>query len=183
MNTFSKTPGISLVILLLVSGCSLAAPGHREESIVPETPAYQTVLGKPLNDSDVIGFLSSNGCSSAGALQVCKEAGMALWIDADQIVEMAYLYAGNAEGFRRYRGELPFGLTFYDPMWLVEEKLMDAEADDTVQPAPQADLREEGSSPDHFHYWAVYNRFNLIVIYNTPFVDEDAYIYAVVVKI
>ena len=108
---------------------------------------------------------------------------MALWIGSDQIVKTVWLYSGHADGFRRYRGELPFGLTFYDPMWRVEEKLSNLDAGETDQPAAEAGLPNEGLSPDHFHYWAVYERFGITVIYDTPFADEDAYIYAVVVQV
>ena len=183
MNTLIRTLGTLAAMLLLISGCNFhGVPAPSEAGTVPKAPAYQTVLGKSLNDEVPINFVASNGCSAAGSFQLCKEAGMALWIDSDQIVTLVYLYSGNADGFRRYRGELPFGLTFYDPMWLVEEKLRDLEAEDRIQPAATAGLPDEGSSPDHFHYWAVYKRFGVTVIYDTPFADQDAYIYAVLVN-
>jgi hypothetical protein len=68
-------------------------------------------------------------------------------------------------------------------MWLVEDKLRNLDGDDTANATSMAGLPDEGSSPDHLHYWAVYDRFDLIVIYDEPFADEDAYIYAVVVRI
>jgi hypothetical protein len=43
-------------------------------------------------------------------------------------------------------------------------------------------LPDEGSSPDHFHYWAVYKHLGMTIIYNSPFVDEDATIYAILVS-
>ena len=183
MNTFLRTLGTLAAVLLLVSGCNFqGVPARREAGPVPKAPAYQTVLGKSLKDGTVIDFIASNNCAPAEKFQLCKEAGMALWIDSDQIVTLVYLYSGHGEGFKRYRGELPFGLTFYDPMWLVEEKLSVLEAEDTIQPAATAGLPDEGSSPDHFHYWAVYQRFGVTVIYDTPFADQDAYIYAILVN-
>lgn len=104
---------------------------------------------------------------------------MALWIDANEIVKVVYLYAGDADGFRRYRGPLPYGLSFYDPMWRVQEKLVDPDSSNALY---QAGMPDETASPDHMHYWAVYERLNMTVIYNSPGKDEDAYIYAIVMS-
>jgi hypothetical protein len=141
--------------------------------------AYEMVLGKSMTDKSVIDFMVKNNCSPVDQFQMCKEVGMALWIDTDQIVKTIYLYAGYTDGFKRYQGELPFGLSFYDPMWLVHEKLRDSNADDILN---QAGLPEESGSPDHAHYWAIYNRFGITIIYNSPFANEDAYIYAIAVS-
>ena len=183
MNTFLKTLGIFVLLLVLVSACTLqSVQVQAEEGAVPKAPGYQTVLGKSLSSNEVSDFVSSNACSFVGAFQLCREVGMALWIDAEQRVNMVYLYSSKAEDFNRYRGDLPFGLTFYDPKWLVEEKLGRLEGDDMVPPTSTAGLPDEGHSPDHMHYWAVYKRFNMIVIYDLPFADEDAYIYAILIN-
>jgi hypothetical protein len=180
MNKLIKALGIFVVLPLLVVSCNLQAIQARpEEQATPKIVPYEALLGKSLNDKEVADFIISNNCSSADWFQICKDIGMALWTDSDQIVKTIYLYSGDANGFKRYRGELPFGLTFYDPMWRVEEKLMDLDTDDPLQ---QLGLPEEGSSPDHMHYWAVYRRFGMTVVYNSPAADEDAYIYAVLVS-
>jgi hypothetical protein len=139
--------------------------------------SYRVVLGKSLSDPDVADFIASNQCAPADQFQLCKDAGLALWTDADQIVSMVYMYAGNVDGFRRYRGELPYGLTFYDPMWRVQEKLMNP---DSANPLYQAGLPDETGTPDHMHFRAVYSELGMTVMYNTPGEDEDAYIYAIV---
>jgi hypothetical protein len=64
-------------------------------------------------------------------------------------------------------------------MWRVEEKLMDL---DSANIEYQAGLPEEEGSPDHMHYWAVYKRLGMTVIYNSPGKDEDAYIYAILMN-
>lgn len=180
MNTFVRTLGILSTIPLLLSACGgQTVQAEPEVSSVPNTVVYQVVLGKSLNDRAVSDFVASNNCSSAGEFQLCKDVGMALWIDTSQIVQMVYLYAGNVDGFRRYRGKLPFDLSFYDPMWKVEEKLKDPNADNTIQ---LSGLPDETGSPDHIHYWAIYNRLNMTVLYNSPGADEDAYIYAILVN-
>jgi hypothetical protein len=53
--------------------------------------------------------------------------------------------------------------------------------DDALQPTSLAGLPDEGSSPDRMHYWAVYKRLNITIVYNSPLADEDAYIYAILV--
>jgi hypothetical protein len=104
---------------------------------------------------------------------------MALWADSDQVVKAVYLYAGVAKGFRRYRGELPFDLTFYDPMWRVQEKLRKLNTDDSSY---DVSLPDEAGSPDHIHYWAIYRRLGMTIIYDSPSADQDAYIYAILMN-
>ena len=63
---------------------------------------------------------------------------------------------------------LPYGLTVQDTMASVEQKL----GHPRVVYAPQAGwepgLPDEGGSPDHAHYWAIYRRFGLTIVYNSP---------------
>ena len=177
--------GVALVLAvlsLLLMGCSPQfAQLQPKANSAPEAASYQTELGKSLNDKDVTDFMALNNCSSAAQFQVCKDAGMAFWIDSNQIVDTVYLYSRNAEGFRKFKGKLPFGLTFYDPMWQVEQKLSSLNDDDQAT-AWNAGLPDEASSPDHIHYWAVYKELGLTVIYNSPGADEDAYIYAILLS-
>jgi len=75
---------------------------------------------------------------------------------------------------------LPYGLSSQDTMADVEMKL----GQPRVAYAPQAGwepgLPDEGSSPDHMHYWAIYKRFGLTVVYNTPSAsDKSATIQAI----
>jgi len=69
---------------------------------------------------------------------------------------------------------LPYGLTAQDTMATVEQKL----GEPRVIYAPQAGwvpgLPDEGSSPDHMHYWAIYKRFGLTIIYNSPSPDDKS---------
>lgn len=175
-----KSLNFFTIFALFITACSApAVQAQPEEPTVPKVVSYQAVLGKPLKDREVADFLASNNCSPADLFQLCKDAGIAFWTDSDQVVKVVYLYSGNANGFSRYRGDLPFGLSFYDPMWRVEEKLRDLNSNDELQ---QAGLPEEAGSPDHFHYWAMYKRLGMTVIYNFPAPDEDAYIYAILLS-
>lgn len=182
-NILIKTLGILVAIPLVLSACGgQSVQAESEKNSTPKTAVYQLVLGKSLSDEAVVKFIADNKCSLAVQFELCKEIGMALWVDASEMVKSVYLYAGTADGFRRYHGILPYGLSFYDPMWRVEEKLSNLNADETAEPSLNAGLPDEESVPDHLHYWALYKRFGIIVIYDSPFADEDAYIYAVVVN-
>ena len=177
--------GLALVLAvlsLLLMGCSpQVAQLEPKANSAPEVASYQTVLGKSLNDKDVADFMVANNCSSEAQFQVCREAGMAFWIDPNQIVDTVYLYSRNAEGFRKFKGKLPFGLTFYDPMWQVQQRLSNLNDEDQAT-AWTTGLPDEASSPDHIHYWAVYKELGMTVIYNSPGADEDAYIYAILLS-
>ena len=163
-------------LLAFLSGC--AGEGVQAEpssTDINPTIQYQTVLGKSFNDQDVINFFASNNCLAYIQFEICKEKGMSFWIRANQKIGYVYLYSGNEDAVQRYRGKLPYGLSFYDPMWLVEEKLKKLDTNRTGLP-------DEADSPDHIHYSASYQRMGLTVIYNSPIEDPDAYIYAVLVS-
>ena len=183
MNKRFQALSILTMIILLLTACSRWTVQTQEpRQTAPKTITYRALLGKSVSDKVVADFIVSNNCASMGHSRVCREVGMALWTDADQIIETVDMYSGNGDGFRRYRGELPFELTFYDPMWLVEEKLSDLNADDTIQAVSRNGAPDEGSSPDHIHYWAVYKQLGLTVIYDSGAADPDAYIYAVLIS-
>ena len=63
---------------------------------------------------------------------------------------------------------LPYGLTMQDTMRSVEQKL----GQPRVVYAPQAGwepgLPDEGGSPDRMHYRAIYRRFGVVIVYNSP---------------
>ena len=77
---------------------------------------------------------------------------------------------------------LPYGLSMQDTMASVEQKF----GQPKVVQAPQAGwtpgLPDAGSSPDRIHYWAVYERFGVTIVYNTPFAnDKNATIRSILV--
>jgi hypothetical protein len=176
MNRLFKSLSFLAAITFLISACGTRTVQPQLEE---KAANYQTILGRSVNDKNVVDFITSNNCSQAAEFRLCKDAGIAFWGDSDQIVRTVYLYAGNAAGFGQYRGELPFGLSFYDPMWRAEEKLRNRNVNDNLQ---QAGLPNQASSPDHIHYWVVYKQFGMTVIYDSPGKDEDAYIYAILMS-
>ena len=163
------------LIPLLVSGCaSLSAQARQQEDVASQIGVYESILDKPLTDTVVADFLAVNDCSPADQFLLCKTAGMALWIDSNQVVETVYLYVNNDDGFVPYKGELPYGLKFYDTLGAVEFKL-------NRQDVGNAGLPDVAATPDHIHYRATYHQARMTILYNYPFADEGATIYAILV--
>src|SRR5687767_5530275 len=124
MNALSKLLGICAALSLLLCGCGSGLDPVADEGTARQPQAaYRVMIGKPVTDPSVASFLASNRCSSVDQFWLCREAGMALWLDSYQTVETVYLYVNNSDGFEPYQGELPFGLKFYDTMGAVEYKL------------------------------------------------------------
>ena len=150
---------------------------------VPNAAAYEAVLGKPLTDKDVADFIASNHCSGTGQFQLCNAAGIALEVSESQTVETVYLYPNKTDDFSAFTGALPLGLAFNDTMADVEDWF----GQPSVAYAPQAGwelgLPDEGATADHLHYWAVYKRFGVTIIYNSPSAtDKGATIHAILLR-
>jgi hypothetical protein len=77
---------------------------------------------------------------------------------------------------------LPYGLTTEDTMASVEHKLGQPKVTYAAQAGWEPGLPDEGGSPDHVRYWAIYKRFGLTVVYNSPSAsDKGATIHAIYV--
>jgi len=180
MNKFFKTLSSLAAIAFLAAAC--VPPVVDVARAAPAEIGYQATLGKSLSDKNVADFIASNNCTQSGSFQLCQPAGVALWTNADQIVETAYLYVREAEGFASYKGKLPVGLARNDTMADVEQQLGQPNVEHAPQAGWQPGLPDEGGSPDHIHYWAIYRRFGLTVIYNSPSAsDKNATIHAILV--
>ena len=176
MDKFFKILNVLALMTLFMTACvSQSAQAEPAKADTTVTANYQVVLGKSLHDKGVAEFIVRNNCVSATQFQVCKEAGIAFWLDTDQIVNTVHLYLNHVDGFAAYKGELPFGLKFYDIMEAVEYKLR-------KQGVGNAGLPEEAATPDHLHYWAMYKQVGVTIIYNAPFPDEEATIHAILVS-
>ena len=176
MDIHFKTPSFLIVIALFLTACASPSVQAEAAKVDPAaTASYQAVIGKSLNDKDVANFIAINHCVSATQFQLCQEAGIALWLDTHQIVKMVYLCLNNVNGFGAYKGELPFGLKFYDNLGAVEYKLKERGVSNTGLP-------DEATTPDHLHYWAMYKQVGMTIVYNEPYPDEDASIYAILVS-
>lgn len=179
---------LALSVARAEAGAAIAPASESIESpsdaAIPGAAAsYKTVLGKSLKDKEFADFVASNNCSSTGQFQLCQDVGVALWLDADQKVNTVYLYTVGANGFAAYAGALPQGLVSNDTMASVEEKFGQPFVPGVPQAGRKPGLPDRGGSPDHIHYWAVYERFGLTIIYNTPFVnDKNATIDAILIS-
>lgn len=184
MNKSFKILSILAVLVIFATACSAqVVQAQPAEKVAPEAAGYEAVLGKSLNDQDVVDFIASNRCSSTGQFHMCSAAGMALWTSQDQKVETVYLYPNRSDDFQAYKGTLPFGLSANDTLANVEDKFVQPK----VAQAPQAGwapgLPDASGTPDHVHYWAMYQRFGVTIIYNSPSAtDKSATIYAVLVS-
>lgn len=177
MSTLYRYIYVFIVISLSLTACNGQA--IQAQQTAPNIIQFEDLLGKPLNDERVISLLATNDCTGATQAQLCKDVGVALWLDTNQIVKEVYLYLNNNAGFVPYKGELPLALKFYDTLGAVEYKLMRQEAVGNLRNGT-GKTNYAGSSPDHLHYWVKYEPYGFTVIYNSPFPDEDATIYAIV---
>jgi hypothetical protein len=181
MNKLFKPLSLLAAIAFLTAACAPQIVGIAQAA--PAKAGYEAMLGKSVSDQNVADFIVSNDCTQSGSLQLCRPAGIALWTDADQVVKAAYLYTRSSNGFAAYRGELPLGLAPNDTMASVEQKLSQPVEIHAPQAGWMPGLPDEGSSPDHFHYWAVYKRFGVTIIYNSPSPnDKGATIHAILVS-
>jgi len=73
---------------------------------------------------------------------------------------MAWLTAA----FGVYKGKLPLGLAASDTMASVEQKLGHFKEVHAPQAGWVPGYPDEGGSPDHFHYWAIYRRFGITIV-------------------
>lgn len=185
MNNESKVITLLALIAIALFATACGAQPVRAESAVanPVAATYKAVLGLSLTDQNVTDFVARNNCASSGTFELCKNVGMALWLDADQVVKTVYLYPAGTNGFMPYQGELPFNLRADDTMATVQQKL----GQPKVEFAPQAGwtpgMPDEGTTPDHTHYWAIYKRFGVTIIYNSPFADDqNATVYSILVN-
>lgn len=181
MNKLFKTLSFVAAIAFFATAC--IPPVVEVAKAAPAAADYQAVLGKSMSDQDVASFIASNACTQTGSYYLCRPAGLAFWTNEDQIVKTAYLYVSDSEGFSGYKGELPLKLAAGDTMATVEQKFGHPR-DVHALPGPwEPGLPDEGSSPDHTHYWAIYKRFGVTVIYNTPNAnDKNATIHAILVS-
>jgi len=77
---------------------------------------------------------------------------------------------------------LPYGLTMLDTMASVERRLGQPNVPYAPEAGWEAGLPDFGGSPDHAHYYAVYKRYGVTIVYNPPFSgDKNAVIRSVIV--
>lgn len=172
MNKFFKTLSLLAAIAFFSTACSAkVVQAQPAEALSPKAGTYQALLGKAVNAKDVSDFITSNNCTPSGQFQFCWSTGLVLWADNSQIIKTVYLSLDGSDGFAAYEGELPLGLLANDTRASVEKKL------------GEPGLPREGSSPDHVHFWEVYRRFGMTIVYNSPSrEDKGATIHALLIN-
>jgi hypothetical protein len=183
MNKRFEILSILAALALFATACGAQVVQAQSVQAAPKAAAYEAVLGKSLTDKDVADFIFSNNCSSTGQFQTCNDAGLALWIGQGQKIETAYLYPNKVSDFAAYKGQLPLGLSSIDTMASVEDKFGQPKVEHAPQAGWEPGLPDQSGTPDHIHYWAMYKRFGVTIIYNSPSAtDKGATIYAILVN-
>jgi hypothetical protein len=189
MNNLFKTLSTLAVLTFWITACSAQTvelppeePAASNELIPVTAMTYKDLLSKSGSDRDLADFLAGNSCSKLDQFHFCPSAGMSLWMDEDQKVQSVFLYPGSTDGVAAYQGQLPLGLAFTDTQEIVEQKLGQPVEIYAPQAGWAAGLPDEIATVDHYRYQAIYKRFGLIVIYNSPSTsDKRATINAIVV--
>ena len=183
MNKRFQILSILAALALFATACGAQVVQAQQAQAAPKAAAYEAVLGKSLHDKDVADFIVSNNCSSTGQFQLCNAAGVALQVGQGQKVETVYLYPNKTDDFSAYRGALPLGLAFNDTMADVEDWFGQPKVPQAPQAGWQLGLPDQSGTPDRAHYWAIYERFGLTIIYNSPSAtDNGATIHAILVS-
>ena len=184
MNKSLPILSICIAVTLFIAAYgALLVQAQSAAPAASNAAAYEAILGKSLTDKDVDDFIVRYGCSSKGQFQLCNDAGVALWIGQDQKIETVYLYPNQIHDFGAYKGTLPLGLSPDDTMAKVEDKFGQPKVDGVPQAGWVPGLPDENTTPDHIHAWAMYKRFGLTIVYDSPSAtDKDATIYAILVS-
>ena len=90
------------------------------------------------------------------------------------VVVFAALFGIRAAQVSAAPKNLPYGLTMQDTMASVEQKLGQPSEVHALQAGWASGLPDEGGSPDHMYYWAMYKRFGLTIVYNSPSPDDKS---------
>ena len=182
-NRFQILITFAAIALFITTFSAFVVQAQSSERAVPEAATYEAVLGKSLEDTDVADFIASNRCSSTDRFQLCNAAGLALWSGQGQKIVTAYLYPNKTRDFAAYKGTLPLGLSANDTMASVEVKFGQPKVEHAPQAGWEPGLPDQSGTPDHIHYWAVYKRFGVTIIYNSPSAtDKGATIHAILVN-
>lgn len=162
---------IVIAVVFRVRGTQATAPAD-----------YHGMLYRSLYDRSVVGFLVGHQCASVSDFHLCPQAGMALQTDSQKQIRHIFLYGQGNELFAPFAGELPYGITFKDTMADVQYKLGQPKIPQQPQLGWEPGLPTSGGTPDRIHYWATYEQYDLVIVYNTPLADNlNARIYMILI--
>ena len=133
---------------------------------------YRIILQRSLDDPSVEGFVVDHNCQLVDDFQICPAAGVALHLIQPGAVDQVYLYLNPDKLFERFTGQLPYELAPNDTMADVQRKLGHPKIPTIPLMGWEPGLPDEGATPDHVHYWAIYKAYHLTVVFNTPTPDD-----------
>lgn len=115
---------IMFVIALVISSSLMLNAAKIEKS------AYASLLGKKLEQKEMQKFIDDLGeypeikKYENEFYYNFKNSGIAMRFDRkSRTLVMLYFYSDGKDGFRQYRGKLPFGLTFFDTLRETKQRL------------------------------------------------------------
>ena len=98
MDQLFKILGL-MVFTFVTASCS---PGFLRmeptDQAAAKVPVYKVLLGKSSTDKVVAEFIDGNHCSVTKPYVFCREVGMDLLVDSNQIVVSVFLYLNKASG-------------------------------------------------------------------------------------
>jgi len=145
---------------------------------------YQLALYASLDDQSATGYFVAHNCSVTGDFRLCPESGLAFQVDDVGLIRQVYFYIQQDNGFSPFSGKLPFDIEVSDTMADVQHKLGHPMVPQMPMLGWELGLPSHGGTPDHIHYWAVYEQYNLTIVYNTPLADDlNASIYIILIGI
>jgi hypothetical protein len=118
------------------------------------------LLGLTLSDQAVVDFILGNNCVLVGMHYMCRSVGVELSLTTSQKVVTVFLFAEGAEGYKKFKGKLPFGLSWAHTRAQIEANLG----------APTA-----SGGGGSMNYWVSYQPRKLGITYKTlSTTDMDA---------
>lgn len=113
---------MKVFVILACMAMALAAPASMTHAQNPLS--YKQFLGKTLNDDAVASFIIQNNCTYGMGNYKCKSLGIELGVTmVKRQVRTVFMFRQGVEGYKQYRGEMPFGLKWTDNIAAVEARL------------------------------------------------------------
>jgi hypothetical protein len=166
MNRLFKFLSVLFVVTVLVAAYRVQTT---QASIAVD---YQVALYHSLDDHSAASYFVAHNCTATGDFRACPESGVAFQVDERGLIRQVYFYVQQGDGFSPFSGELPFGIDASDTMADVQRKLGHPKVPQIPMLGWEPELPSYGGSPDHIHYWAVYEQYSLTVVYNTPLAND-----------
>lgn len=109
---------LTLILIML----TLVAPAGAAQA--QRALSYRDFLGKTMDDDAVVQFILKNNCAYGMGNYACKSQGIELGVTmVKRRIRTVFMFRQGVEGYKQYKGELPFGLKWTDSAAAVEARL------------------------------------------------------------